>query len=162
MTTATIEPVQQRCAPFERPRGRRGVRGLVAVLAALAPVASLAVAHAHGTMSSSGGRPGYSYSWTSVFAHTPAAIVLWISAAVFVVGASVLWRIGGSFQETPDPSPVHGGATLPCLVYTVGPRGQRSTHRSSGPPPPDRIDAADDGYALLCFAHGRLAVRIGE
>ena len=215
MTTHTIDPVRRR-APFERPRGRRGVRGLVAVLAALAPAAALAVAHAHGTTSSTGGGAGYSYSWTSEFAHTAAAIVLWISAATFVIGASMLWRArarwlvalagivviaacagsawgiaharrhasprAAAFNALPMGLPegavlarlgeplaasaharlVRGGPTLPCLLYTVGHRHQGSTAGSSGLPPPGRIEAAVDGYALLCFAHGRLAVRLGE
>jgi hypothetical protein len=191
------------------------VRGLCAVLAALAPVAFLAVAHAHGTTSSGGGGAGYSFSWTTVFAHTLSRVVLWGSAAAFVVGAAVLWRarsrrlvalavvavlaacagsvwgitharshaspragafnalalglpesavlarLGEPLATSAQARSVRGGAVLPCLVYTVGDHSQASAAGPSGLPPADRIVAADDSYALLCFARGRLAARIG-
>ena len=217
MNAAAIEPLPKRAAPFERPRGRRGVRGLLAPLVALTGLAALVVAHRHGTTSSSGGFPGYSYSWQSEFAHTTQAIVLWISVAMLVMAAAILWRarsrglvalagaaliaaIGGSAwsiatarnHASPRPAafnalplglsqaavrgrlgeplaasaqatPLHGGATLPCLLYSVGRAGQRSPAGSFTPAPAGRPAPIDSfyGYALLCFANDRLIVRTG-
>ena len=74
--------------------------------------------------------------------------------------AAAVARLGEPVAASAHASRLHGGPALPCLLWPVGDRGRR--RGSPGPPPPDRIDAADHGYALLCFARGRLAVRIGE
>ena len=92
MSTAAIKPLPARPAPFERPRGRRGLQGLAAAVSASAAVVALVVAHRHGTLSSSGGFSGYSYAWTSRFAHPTEAVVVWLSMAAFALAAMVLWR----------------------------------------------------------------------
>ena len=92
MTTVAIKPMPERSAPFERPRGHRGAQGSAAALAAIGAAATLVVAHRHRTLSSSGGFSGYSYAWTSQFAHPTQALVVWLSTATFALAAMVLWR----------------------------------------------------------------------
>jgi hypothetical protein len=92
MSTAAIKPLPARPAPFERPRGRRGLQGLAAAVSASAAVVALVVAHRHGTLSSSGGFSGYTYAWSTQFAHPTEAVVVWLSTAAFVVAATALWR----------------------------------------------------------------------
>ena len=92
MSTAAIEPLPARPAPYGRPRGHRGLQGVAAALSASAAVVALLVAHRHGTLSSSGGFSGYSYAWTSQFAHPTEAVAVWLSTAAFALAGMVLWR----------------------------------------------------------------------
>jgi hypothetical protein len=55
-------------------------------------VVALVVAHRHGTLSSSGGFSGYTYAWSTQFAHPTEAVVVWLSMAAFALAAMVLWR----------------------------------------------------------------------
>jgi hypothetical protein len=75
--------------------------------------------------------------------------------------AQVLARLGEPAAANAQATPVHGGATLPCLLYAVGGAG------IAGPLPQAVVRRgwwlpvqAGEFYAALCFADGRLVDRI--